>query len=172
MTRLWWSAEVDLYTGAVDAAQARLERDERRLAHSQLLRIPYIRVTTAYLRARVDIAALSRAPSARARAASRAIAAMEREDKPWAAVLAAMAAASLDAVKGEAESAIARLRGAISAAEQCHMSAHADVSRLRLGALLGGEEGQELSSIAMRRLVKHGVVAPRSFASSFFTEAW
>jgi hypothetical protein len=169
---MWWSAEVELYAGRMDAALERVCRDEQRLASSQLFRIQYLRATTAYLRSRLEIAVSSRQPQARRGRALSAIRSLEQERAPWTDVLAAMAGASLDAVNGAVDSALRRLRFAVIAAEQCHMHAHADVSRLRLGALLGGQEGSELSSFATQRLARHGVVQPRRFATLFFTERW
>jgi hypothetical protein len=167
-----WAAEVELYAGRADAAFESYTRRVRRLERSLLLHIQYVRAVTHYLRARCAIAALAQDPGRRGRMARQSIRALAREGAEWTAALSSMASAALTLAENDTARAVALLRCAIIRAENAHMLAHADASRLRLGALLGGVEGAEMLAVAARGFAVRGVKDPRRFAGMLFPGSW
>ena len=163
---LYFGCEVELYSGRAEAALARFRESERRFARSQLLRVHYIRGMTAFLLARMLLAAGGASREARRAEATLQIAKLEHENTAWTSVLAAMARAARATSAGESALAVAELTLAIELAERAQMLCHAEASRFRLGAVLGQHEGRELRQLAEQRLNSLGVRNALRFAAA------
>jgi tetratricopeptide (TPR) repeat protein len=168
-------AEIELYAGNGAAAYERLERDERALKKSQLLRLQYIRGLTAFARGRAAVLSIETAPEKRAvrLAEARRIAfALRRERMTWTAPLAAMVSASVKNAEGDREAAVSALRESVALAETADMSLHAAAARHQLGRLLGGEQGAKLVADAEDAMHAQDIRAPARFASMFIPGRW
>ncbi|HYV46009.1 MAG TPA: AAA family ATPase [Myxococcaceae bacterium] len=102
---------------------------------------------------------------AAASAAMRAARRVERERTGYGDAWAAMLRAGAAHLRGEREAAAVRLRDALARAEALGMTHYAAAARMRLGAVLGGEEGRALLAGAERWAATEGVRnPPRMFA--------
>lgn len=75
-----------------------------------------------------------------------------------------MLLAGVEAMRQRPEEAVVQLRGAITDFTGAGMPMHVAVSRMRLGALLGGDEGARPSGEADAWMQLEGVVDPPRFA--------
>ena len=169
-------AEIELYTGDGTAAYERMARDERALKKSLLLRIQYVRVLTAFTRARAAVASIEAAPErkrARLSEAAKVARALRGERMAWAEPLASMVTASVKNAQGDRAGAMAALRESITLAEAADMSLHAAAARHRLGLLLGSaDRGAELVSEAEDTMSAQDVRVPARFASMLLPGRW
>jgi eukaryotic-like serine/threonine-protein kinase len=139
--------EIDLSEGNDLTAYTRLEGRWREIESSMLLKIRQQRIETLSARGRAAIAAAqvggheARRLSAEALRHARQIL---REDLPWAVGQARLITAAVAFAAGDHDRAAAELRGAIERFESAGMALHTAIARRRLGAMLGGDEGQRL----------------------------
>jgi eukaryotic-like serine/threonine-protein kinase len=157
-------ANIELYAGAGPAAYDLVARQWGALRRSFLMRIQYLRGDAYFLRARCAVA------SSRVDEAARFARKLDAERMPWTSVLASLVWAGVAGGRGDRASAVAHLRVAIERAEEVDMRLHAEVARLRLGALLGsgareGVEGAALSERARGWMADQGVVRPERIAA-------
>jgi hypothetical protein len=151
---------LDLYAGRGDAAWRRIEEAWPALRRSQFLTVQQIRIEIEHLR---GCAALARGDGvATAVKAARRIAG---EEMRWGTPLARLLEASAAAAGGDARSAAAALEAAARGFAGCQMAIHAELARLRLGELVGGDEGGRLLGDAEARLRALGVAAPDRWAA-------
>jgi len=137
------------------------------MRRSLMLHVQIIRVEATNLRARAAIAAAVVRPAERARLfreAARDARALRREDAPYAHPQAMLLEASIAAMRGEAPRAIALLRDAIDAFGRVDMHLHARVAQLRLGRMIGGEEGEALAYASRTWMRAQGIASPEGFA--------
>jgi hypothetical protein len=160
---------LDLYTGDVERAHARIREQWSKLERAQLLRIGVIRVQLWQLRAACDSSAAdvieSRGQKAHARnlrGDARKLAARLRRDRIGrAAPLADLVDAALDVAEGKRESADRRLQRSIDDFEKLGLTLFAAAGRLRLGELQGGAAGKKLAESGEAAFDREGVIHMR-----------
>jgi serine/threonine protein kinase len=161
---------VELYAGEWARAHALITSRWRDLDRSLLLRVQLVRGEAIFLRGRCAIASIGVpgvSPSeARARIAlaERCAARLEGEKMAWTAPLAHFVRAGVAHAKKQADAEQSHLRAAIEAADAADMSMHAAVARLRLGRLVGGDEGRDLLRYADDWMGAQGIQAPDRLA--------
>ncbi len=160
-------AHIDLYEGDGSAAYERVVRHWRGLEGSFLMHVQYVRADAFFLQARCALASLRRAPSraARLREAARLARRVDREAMEWTAPLAALLWAGVAVAKGDRATAVARLRSAATLADAADMHLHSAVARLKLGALVGGEEGAKLDREARDWMIAQEIRVPERIAA-------
>jgi hypothetical protein len=89
---------------------------------------------------------------------------IEREGVRWGDALAALVRASIASLRGNREEAARRLGFAASHFAMTDMGLYAAVSRRRLGAVLGGEEGRALADSADAWMRNQRIKNPAGFA--------
>jgi serine/threonine protein kinase len=160
-------AHIDLYEGAGPRAYDLVDRQWRALKRSFLLYVQYVRVDANFLRARCALASLGDPArrGARLREAAGLARKLDRERMGWTAPLAALVWAGVAYAKGDRPAAIARLRSAATLADAADMRLHAAVARLRLGALVGGAEGEDLDREAREWMNTQEIRVPERIAA-------
>ena len=149
-----------LYAGDGAEAQRRIDDVLPQLRRSQFLTVQQLRIEFRHLRA---CAALARGDGASvALAAARAI---DREKMRWGRPMAAILRAAACVRAGDRAAAAVELRAAISGFDAARMAAHAEIARLRLGELLGGEDGDRRADAAIARLGALGIARADRFAA-------
>ncbi len=160
-------ASIELYAGDGARAYAVVARDWTDLRRSFLMRIQYLRADAHFLRARCALASASTVadPAARVAEAAQLARKLEAERMRWTQPLAALVRAGVAHARGERDAVIARLREAVTKAEAVDMLMHAASARLRLGSLLGGDEGAELKREALDWMTAQKVRVPERFVA-------
>ncbi len=162
-------ANIELYAGAGSRSYELVVREWRPLRRSFLFLVQYLRADATFLRARCALASLGslgpRERLARAAEVARLARKLDRERMAWTAPLAALVWAGVAIARGDRPGAIGRLRVAVSGAQGADMLLHAAVARLRLGEVLGNDEGNALVGEARAWMTGLGVRAPERFAS-------
>jgi hypothetical protein len=92
---------------------------------------------------------------------------MAKEGLPWMKAITAVRRGCLCAARGDNEGAIRELRVAITASDATELGLYAAVSRVRLGALVGGDEGQALRDDGVARLVAEEIKNPDRFVALY-----
>jgi hypothetical protein len=129
----------------------RLVADHRPpLQRTLWLRVQFLRIETAFLRARSALAMAAGGHDARR---MRAVAARDatriaREDMPWSNPLAMLVLATLAYLDGEESAAAAQLGDAVDAFASAEMHLYAAAARRRLATLVGGERGRVMRAQA------------------------
>jgi hypothetical protein len=158
--------QLHLYTGEGARGYAALVERWPGLESSLILRVQLVRHEAFLLRARLALLEAQQEPSrrdARLREAKRLIK-PALGGGPGLGGMAALAAAGLAASLGDSDGAVAHLRRAITTLDGDDMVTYAAIARLRLGALLGGDEGAALRATGTAHLTDQKVVAPDRFA--------
>jgi hypothetical protein len=159
--------QIDLYLGDVDSAWCRLEQSWPRLVASGLLRVQNVRIESAYLRARIQLARAFATP-ARAPAlvedALRRTRALDREGAPWASAFAEQIRAMVAIVANDRAGADSGLERAERAFAGSDMALFATVMRLRRGELTGGTTGEAVRSEARRAMTAEAIADPEAIA--------
>jgi hypothetical protein len=158
---------LDLYMGRPLEAYQRLTEKWRTIKRSMLLRVESLLVTTLDIRVRVALAAGIAGATERFSEADRVITSLERKQAGWSNALAMMFRGALAASQGQREQAIQHFSSAAPALDALGMGLHAAVSRLRLGQLQPGGEGEELRSQALEWFKGQNVILPERFADVF-----
>jgi eukaryotic-like serine/threonine-protein kinase len=160
-------ANVDLYAGLGESAYGIVARDWDALRRSFLMDVQYVRADANFLRARCALALAAATPGQGAGVAEAARFArkLDRERMPWTAPLAALVWAGVCHAKDDNGGAIAHLRTAIESGEAADMRLHSAVARMRLGAILGGTEGETLLREAREWMAMQEVRVPDRMAA-------
>src|SRR5207302_2929016 len=132
---------LDLYEEKPQAALYGVDQHWTRHESSQLLGIEQIRGELLHLRGRCRLAAGGRRGLAQALRDARAL---ESEQSPWIGALGALLRAGCTAAGGDAAGATRLLRTAVERLDAADLCLYAAAARLRLGQLLGGDEGRAL----------------------------
>jgi tetratricopeptide (TPR) repeat protein len=160
--------DIDLYRGEPEAAHARLVAGWPRLKSSLTLRIQTVFVRALSLRARSSLAlAAARQGSAR----SELLASVDADAKRLESEALAcsipqgeLLRAGACVVRGDVESARKLLERAATGFDGAEMKAYASMTRLRLGQLLGGDEGKALIEREVVWQRSQSVRSPERFA--------
>jgi len=144
------SAQCALYRGEPAAALERMDTKWPLLERSMLLRIQALRAEILYARGRALLGALgssSRASEAEVwSVASRLVG----EKMAWTVPLAALLMAGVHHRRKQLDTARAELERAVAGFDAVDMDSCAAAARMRLGELLGGDQGAEQCTIAQR----------------------
>jgi tetratricopeptide (TPR) repeat protein len=158
---------IDLYEDQPERALERLRTRFGPLRRSMLLRIEYIRLYAAYLRAASHLAIAARVPSAAGshlRAAEVEAVALARNGARWALGLAQLLRGSIHAQRGERERALQALEAGIASCRDVNLLLFARVGEYRLGQLRGAGEGAALKQAAEQWMAGEGVKKPAHIA--------
>ncbi len=175
MQAMTWEAMVELYAGDGAAAYERTQRDWKALKKSFLLHVQFIRGFALSVRGYSAIAAAQATPERRSallEEARRIARRLEGERMPWPSATATLVAAGIANVEGDRPRTVAALRTAIARAEAIDMPFPAGAARYRLGALLEGPEGRELTQAAERTFEERGVRKVDRFAALWLPGRW
>jgi serine/threonine protein kinase len=153
---------IDLYEDDGAGAHRRVEATWPALEKAMLTRIQAVNIEGTYLRARAALAAAAAAPDPGARTplltlAARCARTLEREATPWAGAYALAVRAGAARLAGAPERELAHLRDAAAAFDATEMGLFAAATRHRLGVLLAGDEGAELTRAAEAHFHAQGV---------------
>lgn len=158
-----------LYAGTPRVASDALDAQWRNLSRSFLLSVQAAYVLSVATRARVALAMAGESAQSKSgrrkllEAAERDAHRVARKDATWGAPLADLIRAGVAAERADVANAIMMLTRAESGFEAVEMAAHAAVSRNRRGAILGGDEGQELVAQSNRWMAEQGLRNPSRF---------
>jgi len=150
-----------LYTGNGPRALIALEGDFERLRSSLLTRAQSMRAQAHYLWARL---ALSAGTPRALKRVERVARKLKREKVAYAAVWAEILTAGVAAQRARPDLARQALARAAAGAEEQQMRVYEAAARLRLGELIGGDEGARAIAAALAQLATCGVVNPRAMA--------
>jgi eukaryotic-like serine/threonine-protein kinase len=162
--------EVAIYEGEGMMAWAWMQQRWLPLQHSLLMNVQNFFVQMHSLRARAALAAVltERSSSQRRdllRIAARDQRMIDRQDAAWAHPIAALIGASIAALSGRTEDAVAALRTAESEFGTTGMSLHAAVARRAMGVLIAGEQGRAMRAAAERDLKAEAIVSAERIAA-------
>ena len=150
-----------LFTGDGAGACAALRADWRPLKRSLLLKLPSVLHEVHHLRGRAALLhAAGTTGSQRAELhgqARKEIDQLVDSRLPWVHAVGMLLSAALAAQQGKDELAVERLRAAVDQLEAGEMKLYAAAARLRLGALLGGDEGAGFLSAGRDFMARQGV---------------
>ncbi len=150
-----------LFEGQGYAACRLIENDSRRLRRSLLLRIPSVRHESVHLAGRARLqAALQVKGTQRAelhKAASRDIAVLRNGSLDWVRAAGMLLDGARHSQNGALEMAVPILREAIETLDFCQMRLFAAAARIRLGRLMGGDEGKELQDEGQAFFLEQGI---------------
>ena len=160
--------QIDLYEGDGARAHTRTLEAWRGVEDSQLLRIQHDRIVLFALRARAAIAH-ARAARGRARSLLDEAAGMSNEvariGAPWALAEAAMLRGCVAQALGEPQRAAVSFDQAARDYAACDMALHVAVARLRMGKLVGGDEGRVAVTQSREWMTEQGIIEPEAFAA-------
>jgi eukaryotic-like serine/threonine-protein kinase len=161
-------AQRDLYLRRGDDAVARINAQWEQLRRAMIFRVMCSYVDALYLRARAHVAAASSSADHDHLAAALADT-RKLERLPFATgnALAALVRGCAAHRGGNDDAAIVELRAAVRELDQLAMSSHAAAARVRLGALLAGDEGRDLRAQGLGVLRDSSVVAPERIVDMY-----
>jgi hypothetical protein len=150
---------IDLYEGRAPRARARLLEIWSQLRRTQILGVQQIRIEALHLRGCAALAASGDLGEAREMA--RLIA---REEMRWGAPLVRVLDGAVAARTGQRDVAIEKLEAAVAGFDAVDMDVHRELARLRLGEMIGGNDGARTIDAARDELARLGVVRPERWA--------
>ncbi|HEY5947304.1 MAG TPA: protein kinase [Kofleriaceae bacterium] len=164
-------AQADLYDGRPEAALQRLVDRIREIRRAGITTVTYSSAClwSTYARAAVAVAAAKRDKNSMT-TAMRAIRRLGALWLPWAKASAQMLDGIVANVRGDDASAVRSLRDAARAFDGLDMRLYAETTRLRIGQLVGGDEGRDLVTGANEWLVREAVREPARLAMVFTPE--
>ena len=165
------NALLDIYAGEVHGARKRLEDGWGPMSRSLLTKIQVVRFEVHELHARTALAA-ARASSGSEREALLRIAEKHtdrigREDLAWMRAITTLRRAGILDARGDVEGAQRELAEAIAACEAAGLGLHAASGRVRLGALVGGDEGRALRETGLAFFRSEEVKNPDALAALY-----
>jgi hypothetical protein len=170
-----YSPDIDIYQGNGGRAYDRFMRDPPTLKKGLLMRSGFIRVVTAFVHGKCAIASIESAPAlkdARIAEARSMVALLGREHVPWAAALAALLVAMIELAAGNRAGAVSALRKGINLSLATETHVFAIPAQYRLGEMLGGEEGRELTEAALAKVESWGVRNPTRWLQIYMPGTW
>jgi len=143
-------ANIDIFIGKPEMAMERIQKDWNRLRNHLLMLIPAVRNESRFLRARTELSMANLEKGERKRDLIRK--ALEdsrklaRQGLKWTQATSQLVAAGARMQEGRPEAALEALRAAIVLLDECGMRLYASAARIRMGQVLGGDEGQSLEN--------------------------
>jgi serine/threonine protein kinase len=164
---------IELYGGGGRAAWDYLSEIWPAYRRSLLKRTQVIRIDMLNLRALCALAAATEpTPAAFLRSAAADARRLESEGAPLAYAHARSIEAALAAARGDQEAAAGLTSEAAVLFDAVDMGLHASVLRYRLGRLIGGQRGRELTEGATRWMEGQGVRRPDRMTAAFAPGIW
>jgi len=156
------NTELGLYEGKAASERISFEAQVAAFRKSLLPRIQMLRVRHTYLHGSLLVAEAATAvePEPLRREAAGIARKLDREGLEFARVYAHILRAAIAAQRGVDEAAVAELRGALALCAVTSQGLHAAGCRLRLAALVGGDEGAALRAEALAWMRNEQVVNP------------
>jgi eukaryotic-like serine/threonine-protein kinase len=156
--------QTELYRGRAQTAWALIDDCWPALQRTLLLRAQLVRVEASYLRARCALAMASsgRGATGFLRTAERETRRLHGEKMPWSDPLAFLLSAAVANLKGDTRTSARRLAVAADRFDLAGMRLYAAVVRRRLGALVGGVPGHELTRQSDEWMASEGIRNPAS----------
>jgi serine/threonine protein kinase/tetratricopeptide (TPR) repeat protein len=158
---------IDLYRGAGRSAWERVEGTWPRVKGSLILRAQLGRSELFTTRARAALGAAHAGtdPDRLLQMAEKDARKILGEGNPFTGGLARQQLAGVESMRGRSAEAVVHLRGSITDFTGAGMPMHIAVSRMRLGKLLGGDEGKRLLVEADEWMQSEGIVEPARVAA-------
>ncbi len=160
-------SQVSFYRGRGHAACQAIEQQWSAAERSQVLRIPVLKTLLLLLRghaaalaARDLTGVLGFTPTELQQLANRAASATARTGFPMSPAFGASIRASVACARGDTDGAVRQLQISVSGFDAAGMAMYAAAHRRRLGAWLGGDEGQHLVAEATSAMQAQAVVDP------------
>ena len=164
-------ADMALYRGQADVAWEIVSTRWGALSRSLFLRIhQYAAIFAVHLRARTAIAVAAASPHKRAKhlaEAARCARKLDRQDVPWATVLAVCIRAGAASVEDRRDVALSLLNEAEGLARGASMAFYVAAAQHRRGILSGGTVGAQLVAAAQSWASSQGVVHPSRVFDTF-----
>jgi hypothetical protein len=165
------NALLDIYAGEVRSARQRVEDGWRPMSRSLLTKIQVVRFEVHELHARTALAA-ARASTGNEREQLLQIAEQHtnkigREDLAWMAAITTLRRAGICDAREDVEGAVHAFRAAIAASDGAGLGLHAAAARVRLGAMLGGDEGSALRDAGLAALRGEEVKNPDALVALY-----
>jgi len=155
---------LDLYDGNAMSARRRVEEGWGPMSSSLLTRIQVIRFEVHELQARTALAAANAGePSDRERylkIAEQYTRKLGKEGLAWTDAIATLRRAGILAARDDRDAAARELRAAVTACDAAELGLHAAAARVRLGELVGGDEGTALRDAGLAALHAEDVRNP------------
>jgi serine/threonine protein kinase/tetratricopeptide (TPR) repeat protein len=159
-------ARIDLYVGDAAGAHRRVVDRWGAIERSQLLRIQHQRVILCGLRARAALASARGAPSrALLDEAAKFANDLARSGAAWGLAEAAMLRGCIGQALGDAHRAAVSFEQAARDYTACDMALHVAVARLRMGKVIGGDEGRNAVTQSREWMTAQGIADPEALAA-------
>jgi len=140
--------QISLFMMDGEKAHAQIGRDWKKLKLSFLLQIPSIQYEALYLRARVMLACAAQSGGKRRKEllklAKKDFTRLNKGKLPWVRALGPVVEAGYRALTNDAAAACGCLELAVERLDACEMKLYAAAARIRLGTLVGGDEGRTI----------------------------
>jgi hypothetical protein len=164
---------IELYCGRGKKTKELIANSWPRVRQVMLHMIQYVRITLFDMHARgalAEAADLPRASPGRRRLlrlARKNARRLESEQVAWSIPLGQLIQGQVALIGGDADSAKAQLERAQSGFARAEMAMHLEVTRRRLGELVGGDRGQEMIERADRYILDQSIVRPERMTAVF-----
>jgi hypothetical protein len=172
---LVYGSDLDAYEGNPGRAYDRFAASMPALKKSFLLHAGFVRTMTFFARGRIAIASIADRPDLKRQRIAEArqmIKLLEREHAPWAGAVASMVRAAAENAAGDREAAMAALRVAIEKTTATDTVVYALAARIRLGEMMGGEEGGALTRAALDEAIARGAREPGPGLAIYLPGTW
>jgi hypothetical protein len=139
---------IGIYRGRPEDGWALFETDWAAIKRSMLLEVRILQIDYYSFKGRAAVASLFHNPKSNEflQSAQQCARRLEKIKIEWAVPQAHGIRAGLASIQGDKEQSVAHLRNAIAGYDATDMAAYAASSRVRLGRLIGGDEGQEFKN--------------------------
>ena len=169
--RMMSNALFDMYAGDVLSARRRVVEAWEPMSRSLLTKIQIVRFEVNELQVRTALAAAAATTGSEREqllaTAQRHIEKLAKENLPWMKAITSVRRAGLCTARGDTAGAVRHFRAAVTACDGAELGLYAAVSRIRLGELLGGDEGRGLREAGLAKLAAEEVVKPDRFVVLF-----
>jgi tetratricopeptide (TPR) repeat protein len=165
------NALLDLYAGDVRGARRRLEEGWVPISRSLLTKIQVIRFEVNELQARTALAAALVSNGGERdqllQIAEHHTDKLGREGMAWTDAIATLRRAGIRDARKDVDGAVRELRAAVTACDGAELGMHAAAARIRLGTLIGGDEGEALRDAGHLALRAEEVKRPEAFVALY-----
>ncbi|MBL9016302.1 MAG: hypothetical protein JNL83_19090, partial [Myxococcales bacterium] len=169
--RMMSNALFDMYAGDVLSARRRVVEAYEPMSRSLLTKIQIVRFEVNELQVRTALAAATVTTGSEREhqlvAAQRHIEKLAKEGLPWMKAITAVRRGGLCSARGDTDGAARHFRAAVTACDAAEVGLYAAVSRIRLGELLGGDEGRALRDEGLAKLAAEEIKKPDRFVALF-----
>ena len=162
--KMMFNALFDMYTGDMLSARRRVVEGWEPMSRSLLTKIQIVRFEVNELQVRTALAAATVTTGSERDAllatAAHHIEKLAKEPLPWMKAITTVRRGCLFAARGDQDAAVREFRAAVTACDATDLGLYASASRVRLGTLLGGDEGRALRDEGIARLAAEEIKKP------------